>query len=191
MNRGQYYLAQFGRGSERRLSLSLLLDPSDLPGIAWKIIGERSWRGGKDDQRDAASLRAKRSGAFVAMRSFEQRETSRWAILKVIPMVSSEDALLVLPETKFTLITAPKSHAVFEAERSIDLDLDLGLSNVKATEIVAFELNKVATYRIVVGAVDSVIAAICCSGWGDGWTWSEIQVVATAQVRKIRSIASN
>lgn len=143
-----------------------------------------------DDQRDPASLRARKSGAFTAIRIFEQEGSSRWVTVKVIPMVSSEDALLVPPESNITLMTAPKSHTVIDAERSIDLDLDLGLNNMKATERTATESPKVATHKFVVGTVDNVRAAIDCSGLDEGWSWPEIQIITMAQVRKIRSIAS-
>lgn len=168
----------------------MLLLPSELPGNGWNLKTERSWRVGKDDQRDAASLRARKSGAFAVIRTFEQVGTSRGVVLKAIPMVSPEDAQLVPPESNMTFMTAPRSHTVIEAERSIDLDLDLGLSNMKATELTVTESPKVATYKFVVGTVDRVRAAMCCSGFDEGWTWPEIQVVTTAQVRKIRSIAS-
>jgi hypothetical protein len=191
MNRGQYYRGQFGKRSERERSLSMLLAPDELAGSGWNIRTERSWRVGMDDQRDPASLRARRSGAFTAIRIFEQEGSSSWVIVKVIPMVSSEDALLVPPESNITLMTGPKSNVVIDTERSIDLDLDLGLGNMKATELTASESPKVANYKFVVGTVDHVRAAICCSGLDEGWSWPEIQTITTVQVGKIRSIASN
>ena len=190
MNRQQYLLAQIGKKSQKQLSMSMLLDPNELPGGEWSLKGERSWRIGKVGQRDAASLRAKSSGAFTAIRSMEQPSTSKWVIVKVSPMVSPEDALLVPPDSDITLFTAPKSSAIMAGERYVDIPIDLGLSNAKAFELTASESNRVATYRIVTGTVDRVIASICCSGWGDGWTWQEIRAITAAQDQKIRKIES-
>ncbi len=191
MNYRQLLIAQFGKGSERRLSLSMLVDPGELPGDGWNIKGGTSWRIGKDGQHDAASLRARKRGSFAAMRTFEQQNSSRWVLVKVIPMASSEDALLALPNTNLNLVTKGKSNAVIGAEGSVSLDVDMGLSNAKAIEMSVSGSNETAKYRYVVGTVDRVISLICCVGLEEGWSWQEIQMVTAAQVRKIRDVIAS
>jgi hypothetical protein len=188
MNRRQFLLAQFGKSGKKRLSVSMLVDVSELPGDGWELKVERSWRVGKDGHRDEASIRAKQRGLFVAMRTFEQHDVSRWIYVKVIPMASREDALLVAPETNLELLATRKSDARVHSEIGVSLDIEVDMNEARATEYFVSDSNGAGVYRCVVGSVGHVVAVICCSGLGEGWTWQDIGLVINAQVLKIRNV---
>jgi len=166
----------------------MLIDAGDLPGDAWIRRFDRSRRVGIDGKSRPMGRLVGDGGVEVAVRTFEQASTSRWVYVKLMTTATFEQMQRALPYAIVDLVAVPWSGAHIKDQRPVDLDLDMGLTDVRATEVSGTQSGETGIYRIVLGVVDHIIVTVGCSGDGDGWSWTDIRDVVSTQIKLIRKM---
>jgi len=188
-------LAQIGASPARRSSLSMVLRANELPESGWSELRQLSWRVGAWGYRPAETgRRAHRAGYFVAVRSFEQKSTSRWLVVQVAPYVSTSDAEKAVGGMRSRLYSNSSSKVLVTAEREVEGIEVVGVTNPWTLEQLQ-EGKELAgdqkfvgpsATRYVAGNIENVLFFLQCSGLGEGWSWSDVESVASLQASKIQ-----
>jgi hypothetical protein len=187
VNNLQYLIAQFGPTAARRLSQAMLLEPAELAGSGWVALDQKIWRTGTGNRTSDAGRRAHRAQTFTAMRSFRQATPSRWLWVEVVPYVSAQDALSVLPTLPARFVPNPKAEVTVVSEQFVEPSA--------APEVAAFPFiyeqlttgrHGPSAARYVAGHVEQVVFVVACSALDAAWPWSDVAAVAFSQESRIR-----
>jgi hypothetical protein len=182
---GQYLLAQFGHRSQRRLTLSMMLEASDLPEVGWSQYDQKCWRTGKMSATNSRHIRAREVGTYTGLRTYWHPATQRVIAAKVAPMASVIDAEAEVPGWGLHLMKRPDREGTVSEEIQID-NLEVpDLPNALLTKSVISGPSGTSTMRNVRGNIDRVIFALGCSALDGGLDWQEVFRVVQIQVMKI------
>jgi hypothetical protein len=185
----QYLLAQIGPKAARRESLSMLLEPLQLPGNGWTLLDQRSWRTGYTSKPSEAGRRARRARTFSAVRSFELAAESRWVWIEVMPFAVAADAEAVLSSLPTLFVGNPRAKVTVTGERRLD---HAEISEIADYPFVYEQLTSgergPSASRYAAGTVEHVVFIVATSEYGEGWPWAEVASVAASQVASIRNV---
>jgi hypothetical protein len=166
----------------------MLVEPAELPGGNWRVLGQRSFRIGFYLGASEAARRARRDGAFAASRYFEQAPAmSRYCWCEVLPYASTTDAESALLKLETSIVRDRRTKTTGAGRR---------VEPREAPEVAAYPFvyetpivgkKGPSTPRMVGGNVENVVFVISCSEMGPGWPWIAVAPVAAAQELKIRS----
>jgi len=192
MNNLQFGIAQIGSKAARAIPRSMLLERTELPGDAWKMRDQRSFRIGIFGDKNEVARRARRAGGFFAIRSFEQDVSERWLWVEVIPYTSSSDAESRIPHLRDGLIPNSLARVRVTRERIIDPSKVPEVADYPFAfeQLTQGELGS-GTSRYLGGRVENVTFAIACSGPGEGWTWTEVASLASLQKIKVSTVLAS
>ena len=163
----------------------MLLTTEDLPGVGWMQLREAAWRSGVGSPKGPVSSRARRSGAFIALRHFRQDVPARGLLVQVLPAANVEDAESQALNTRSNLMTY--SGVVRVDEREVEgldvpeLESPLTWEHFNAREDIR------GYQRFVSGRIDNIALLVSGSAVGDGWSWNDVVPIATAQAKRVRS----
>ena len=180
-------IAQIGSRKMKRLSISLLIDVSELPGEGWNLSAERKWRTGAWGRpRNAITDRAHQASLFTAFRSFENKREKRWVWSAITPVTTEEDAALLTPKLQdlVDLRTDRSSHLTSDIRMPSGVLPDRG--NWWIRELVTDGNHGHGTMRCVGSNVRDVVWIVGCSELGQGWEWSEVAEVGMLQAGVIQ-----
>jgi hypothetical protein len=172
--------------SERKKSLVMSLNPEELPGRGWAMLGERIYRSGSIGPDGDRAKRSRQAGGVAVWRSFELDAPHRGLWSQVAPYASADDAESAVP---ILLSIAEKNPSfvgrVVEERKNDELTI-ANVNHLYAVERITVENRGGAGgTKYVVGSIDRIIFVVACSQYGDGWEWSEVASVAELQARKI------
>jgi len=185
MKRLTWSLASFGRPRLRRQALELLIAVTDLPGTGWRELHTGSWRIGVGaGQSGPVAKRARKTGAFTAIRRFRNDETSRGVMVQIIPLADSEDARAQVRESRTSIVRW--NGVTTLAERTID-DISVPMTDA----LLAWErLNEREGYgqgysRTIAANVGQRAFFVSCTSLGEGCQWSEVVEIAASQAKRL------
>jgi hypothetical protein len=187
-----YGLAQLGSRANREYTRSLLLEQSDLPSEGWRLLGERMWRTGIFGRSNDIWQRARSSGTFTAVRSFDEPAAPRWVLIKVSPVASVRDAEDLVPLLFSLSVPNPNVKVAVTSEGPV-VDVSVaGVSHPWVYEQSTIGMTRGPTLsRFIGGSVDDVAFLVTCSGYRDAWPWDEVSSIAARQAAKLRSRSQN
>lgn len=181
-----YVFAQFGKRSERKRSLSILMNQAELPGQGWRVVDERTWRSGSIGPRSDAAVRSLKAGGVIAWRSFGQKEPPRGVWIQVGPYGTVEDAESAVPELFSRSIKSSRFEGRVSEEKSI---VDISIPGVAHAAFIEQSIEGTSVgprnSKYVVGSVSQYVFGIGCTGRADGWPWAEVLVLASLQADKV------
>jgi len=181
----RFALAQLGPKPNGGASLSLLIDSDQLPGDAWSILDERTWRAGSIGKSTPWGDRARAAQAVVGWRSFVQGD-NRWIWIEVLPYTSSEDARSALQALSYpgSFMKNLRAKSEVTSERILR-DFEIPGSDASfAIELDADGLRAHSVCKIAAGIVDRTVFIATFTSW-EPWPWPEVISVAAAQARRM------
>jgi len=189
MRNFQYLLAQIGPKAARHESLSMLLEPSQLPGAGWTLLDQRSWRTGFTSKPSEAARRARHARRFSAIRSFELAAASRWVWVEVMPFATAADAEAALPSLPTLFVSNPRAKVTVTGERRLEPDEIAEMADYPFVyEQTTSGEHGPSASRYAAGTVRHVVFIVATSAFGEGWSWTEVASVAASQVAGIRNV---
>jgi hypothetical protein len=192
MNLFVYLISESLNREKSRSSRELLLEANDLPGNDWKVIGKRTWRTGTKGSKGEASQRARQAGSFTAWRQLEQTVPARRSIwLEVIPYVSADDAISVVPSLRAGMLPNPHAEVKVIEEREINDQQINGVTNQLVFEQLASGRKGSSVGRYVIASVENTVFVMGCSCYGDYWPWSDVTSIAALQSERIQRYRSS
>jgi hypothetical protein len=189
MNNLKFKLLQIGTKAAREYPTSMLLESSELPSDSWKILDERKLRIGFSGHLNEATRRARHAGRFLAIRSFEHLDRSRWLWVEVIPLVSEEDAQSMLCDLESRFLPNPRAKTKIIGSRKLDTKVVPDISHYPfAYEQSGVNKQVLVTTRYLAGTIYHVIFIVACTAFDGGWRWSQVASVARLQEQKVERI---
>lgn len=189
MKNAQFLISQVGSGAKRRAALSLLLEPTDIPGGDWEIYNEKSWRAGRFGQGDA-NRRRRQTGLFNVMRTYKNSlPDATGAIFVEIRQYGSEaDALTELPTTRLSLSPSPTHRGATLTEATlIEVPNRSEPSSAFCIEQCISDGDRLNTHRCVVDLVGQVVFLTDFVTLGEGRSWDEVLELSRMQASRIRT----
>ncbi|MGB8195870.1 MAG: hypothetical protein WCF25_02545 [Acidimicrobiales bacterium] len=189
MNYAQFLISQVGSGAKRRDALSLLLEPTDIPGGDWEIYSTKSWRSGKLGDGEV-NRRRRQTGSFNAIRTYKDKlPDATGAILIEIRQFGTEtDALTELPTARLNLSPSPTNRGAMVAEAAlIEVPQTSESSSAFCIEQCATVGDRVNIHRYVVDSVAQVLFLTDFVALGEGRPWNEVLELSRKQATRIRS----
>ena len=167
------------------------LDLPDLPGGAWVLKSQMSWRSGYvvPNWKSDVARRSRGTGGFIVWRSFRQTDSPLTLWAQVGPYATREDADDAVPRLLLMGQRNPRFAGTVADEKVIE---DFHIPDVGITHVVdrsATGSSKgPSNSKYVMGSVDHIIFMIAFSAYGDGWPWSDVSLISSLQVNKIRQV---
>jgi hypothetical protein len=187
VRRAQWWLAQVGRPSKKKLALGMLLTDAELPGLDWRTLGQVTFRMGMSGRLGAISRRARRSGEFSALRRFRQHDPGRGLFIQVGPYVSDSDAHEAM-EMAGTSDGGWSWPGVERLGVSTAEGLHVpGLDDLRAWEHRTRRVELTGYQRFIAGRTGRVVLAVSGSAPDPGWPWDDLIPIAARQAAKVRS----
>ncbi|MGB9112032.1 MAG: hypothetical protein WCF24_04815 [Acidimicrobiales bacterium] len=182
-------LGQIGKPSERRASLAMLLELSDLSEDGWTVRSQRAMRMGMFGYKTEADRRARRAGYFSANRGFKWGQGERRSfVVSVRPYTSVEDAESGAADFRSRIYQNPISEVETTGERMVE-----GYEVGGATDPWFYEVSTIGidgrgpgANRFISTNVDRVTFYFGCAAYDSAWPWSDAIAMAELQVAKIR-----
>jgi len=163
----------------------MLLTIADLPGVGWQQLSESGWRTGITSLRRPASRRAYETGAFIALRRFRQEDPRRGLFCEVLPMATSDDAEYQVRNGRSGLVRNP---GVVRLDERVVKGIEVpGVENPLIWEDTYAQRDLRGYHWNIFGRIETVAFLISGSAIDEGWSWSELVPIATAQAMKIEA----
>ena len=168
MKRYQFFITgRIGRPSERKRSFAMLPTVPDLPGVGWRQLGQAAWRSGVGSAKGPVSHRARRSGAFTAVRRFRQEDPPRGLFVQVLPLATVDDAREQALNARSSLWTGYPGVVRLE-EREVESVRVPEMQDVLTWEHFN-ERGDVRGYqRTISGRIENIAVLVSGSAVGDG-----------------------
>ena len=166
----------------------MLPKASDLPGVNWMRMDQRTFLIGLIGPDSDRAIRAREMKSVSAVRFFEQLNESRWLWAQVIPWASEEDASAFLDDPTFARNPRfDQAKMTVTSERQVSDVAVPGSSATCAREQEVTGRIGEAGNKTVMGTVGPVSFIVNASALGQAsWTWDEVVAVATKMVERIR-----
>jgi len=184
LRRAQFVAAQLGRKAGKREVLACLLGAADLPGGAWVVLDERTWRTGVAGPSTPWGERARQAGSMTAWRSFRDETAERWAWNQVTPLASAEDARGALAEIGKRGVPNLSAKVQLVSERDVDIEPFVGASAVWAREQQSHGRDGAGVALMLAGAVDNWLTVLSLSGT-PAWDWQSASQLAALQAVRL------
>ena len=178
--------AQAGIKRGKSEVISLLLEPTELPGEGWKRTVVHTMRSGVIGEVDEIAKRARKRGYVSAWGFFKQGSSGKGLLLKVGPLDSAADArsrVLTMEQRMTSQIRRADPAGIVSVHH--DLQVPEGDSRVGLEHVISRGRYKGRNFKDVCGSVQEIYYAVGCSGPAEGWTWDEITEVSKSQRNKI------
>jgi len=181
-------LAQFGPRENRAKSRALLLSAEELPGVSWIEYENIVIRIGVFKRpRSAWSARARKAGRFSAFRLHRQPLTRSKISLQAWPMMSNDDALLMLSTLDISVFSDnPDFHGSDLEHREVS---PLVIHEIESSRefLHSWETNGLVNFMRTIHLVDgSIVLAARFIREGQPWTDSEMLEILELQRLKLK-----
>ena len=185
MQRLRFAISQLGvpRSSKLPEPLPMLISLDDLP-ASWKVMDQRRWRTGLT--ATPWSQRARQLGGVTAWRSFESTVEGRWLWTEAIPLASDSDANDALVEVWAHTLKNLRAKVRLVGEHEGPQFTTLGSVN-RTIEQTTEGPHGHGVVRLAAWSHRGVLSALCASAKQDATSWSELEVLASKQDRRIDS----
>jgi hypothetical protein len=177
---------RFGRPSERRKSLSMLLTASELPGVGWQQIGQRAWRMGVGSPRGSIAPRGVPTGAFTVVRRFRQAHLGYALRIQLAPHASPADAQDHARNFRQGMVT--RSGVTRLEERVLDNFAVPGVEAPLVWEHRTARGTARGYQRMITGSIEHIAFWVGGSAQDPGLPWDELTPIATSLATKIRNV---
>jgi hypothetical protein len=122
---------------------------------------------------------------MLAIRSFTNPESTRWLWIEVLPLASTTDAQLMVPELHRGFVPNPAKVKVLHEEKVASQDVP------EVAEPWFYEQRTIGrmgpgTGRFIGGNIVDVVFLVAASGRGEGWPWADVIAIASAQAVKLK-----
>lgn len=165
-----------------RRALRHLLNVSDIPNGAWRVLDERTWRTGSRDNDSEWAKNARASGSTTAWRSFQDADSDRWVWLQVTPFASPADAIAAMEYIPNGLVKNRRTRGSAFVETAVDGVEVPGASRVWAREMRSSgPAGESFTWLLVVSRGGTVVVA-GASGSPTAWTWPAVVDLVVKQL---------
>jgi len=189
VNNAQFLISQVGSGEKRRAALSLLLEPTDIPGGEWEIYNEKSWRAGRLGKGEA-NRRRRRTGSFNAMRTYKNNlpDASGAILIEIRQYGNEADAFAELPNARLNLSPSPNHLGATLTEATlIDVPSVWESNSAFCIEQCISHGDRLNTHRCVVDSVGEVVFLTDFVALGEGSPWDEVLELWKIQASRIRT----
>jgi hypothetical protein len=188
MRNADWLVGQIGlRSSARTRARSMLLEPSELPGPGWVLLQQRRWRVGMKLSPTEEERRARRVRSVIAIRSFEQRNASRWTWVRVETLASEQDAASYMTHIRDQLVPDPRAKRPLVEDRTIENIEIPGFKHPCGFEFSNDDHRGSGVAWAFAGHISHVVLLAQCSFYNDSWSWRDASSTIALQVEKIRS----
>jgi hypothetical protein len=182
-------LLQFVPQPNKKFSLSLLLEESELPGSGWQRTVDQTFRTGALRKRDPINTRAKSIKSTSARRGFKNSANSDSILVEVTPFASHEDASIRAENfvepliRRLSKVVNVIDHEVMEGPGLRELDPYRCLQYRFRTQA-----GGIRSSRGLAGAVDEYGVHVGVVSDTTPWEWQAILDLTSLQVKKIREV---
>jgi len=182
--RVQFVAAQLGRKPGKKQALARLLIGDDLPGGAWRVMDQRTWRTGKIGPPTPWGRRASQAGSVTAWRSFRDTRSARWAWIQAAPMASAEDAKSALTGAGQRGLANLHANARSVNEAVVTVEPFVGASAVWACEQRTEDRDGPEVVLMLAAAVGEWFIVMCLAG-SPAWDWPSATQLAALQAQRL------
>jgi len=184
LRRVQFVAAQLGRKTGKQQGLARLLTGDDLPGGAWRVVDQRTWRTGKIGPPTSWGQRASQAGSVTAWRSFRDTRAGRWAWIQAAPMASAEDAESALAGVSEHGLANMRANVRLVNETVVALEPVVGTSAMWTCEQHTEGRDGPGVVLMLAAAVGDWFLVMCLAG-SPAWDWPSATQLAALQARRL------
>ncbi len=172
----------------RKVTLSLLLDESEIPGTGWQLAVQQAMKLSAINKNDPINVRAGEIKSTGARRMFNNGLTSESVTIEVSPLATAEDAetrVSMLEERHFSRLTEIINVNEYEVVEYAEWR---GGSRIKCIEYSWSVQGSVRTARSAATALGRFFVYANYTTFENPWTWSEVVGLIQLQTKKIRAL---
>jgi hypothetical protein len=183
--------AQLGTTSGRKVSVPMLLNIEELSWPDWRLENSWTFRPAIVGMADSTDLRSRENGSAWAIRSFVRFASSQWLTLRVLPMISQDDACSWIDSLGVRVVKNEHATSVItdRTANSRMQSLNLECSNALRYRILSNRSQQTRDVKCVAGNIGNILFVIRCAGLAEGWSWDDVLKVAGLQSTKIARVS--
>ncbi|MGH7174810.1 MAG: hypothetical protein ACREGR_00425 [Minisyncoccia bacterium] len=178
-------LAQLGPQPNKRSSMSMLLDTSEVPGSGWRVSIQQNLRAHAFKEKNLVTRGAKTNQSTTSRKLFESDRSSKSLLVEVTPLATEADAESWSSSSSDRTRMSLSNVANLQ---SLHLVEGLALPGAERASCFEYTINSskgVRTSLAIAANYRAIYLQVTGSSLDESWTWGEVIDAASAQVRKI------